>query len=72
VKMVVDLHGGDILVESAEGKGSKFTVRLPTAPPPVEDVAPSDIDSDRDEERAGARREEADPSRAAPADPLGA
>jgi hypothetical protein len=47
-------------------------VRLPTAPPPVEDVAPSDVDSDRDEERAGARREEADPSRAAPADPLGA
>ncbi len=73
VKMVVDLHGGDIVVESAEGKGSKFTVRLPTAPPPVEETAPSDVeDSDRNEERAEAPREEADPSRAAPADPLGA
>ena len=33
VKMVVDLHGGDIAVESKEGKGARFTVRLPIKPP---------------------------------------
>jgi two-component system OmpR family sensor kinase len=30
VKIVVDLHGGSIAVESKEGEGSRFTVRLPT------------------------------------------
>jgi two-component system, OmpR family, sensor kinase len=29
VKMVVEVHGGEISVESAEGKGSQFSVRLP-------------------------------------------
>jgi signal transduction histidine kinase len=29
VKMVVDLHGGDIAVDSTEGRGARFTVRLP-------------------------------------------
>jgi len=33
VKMVVDLHGGDIVVESQEGKGARFIVRLPIKPP---------------------------------------
>jgi two-component system, OmpR family, sensor kinase len=31
VKMVVDLHGGEVLVDSKEGSGSRFTVRLPAA-----------------------------------------
>src|SRR5262249_57035172 len=31
VKMVVDLHHGRVAVESREGEGSRFTVRLPAA-----------------------------------------
>jgi signal transduction histidine kinase len=31
VKMVVDLHGGTIAVDSTEGRGARFTVRLPMA-----------------------------------------
>ena len=74
VKMVVDLHGGDIVVESAEGKGSKFTVRLPTAPPPADDVAPGEVEAAAETTKSGPRRrrEDADPPRPAPADPLGA
>jgi two-component system OmpR family sensor kinase len=33
VKMVVDLHGGDIAVDSIEGKGTRVTIRLPTTLP---------------------------------------
>ena len=29
VKLLIDAHGGDISVESTEGKGTCFTIRLP-------------------------------------------
>jgi signal transduction histidine kinase len=32
VKMVVDMHGGAVAVESKEGEGSRFTIRLPRKP----------------------------------------
>jgi two-component system, OmpR family, sensor kinase len=38
VKMVIELHSGDILVESKEGKGSLFTVRIPSS------VSASEVD----------------------------
>jgi two-component system OmpR family sensor kinase len=40
VKTVIDLHGGDIAVESREGKGSRFAVRLAAVPPPAELASP--------------------------------
>jgi signal transduction histidine kinase len=36
VATVVHLHGGDITVESSEGKGARFTVTLPNNLPPTE------------------------------------
>jgi signal transduction histidine kinase len=53
VKIVVDLHGGSIAVDSREGEGSRFTIRLPTtltadigpdAPSAAEDRAPVGAD----------------------------
>jgi signal transduction histidine kinase len=32
VKMVVDMHGGAVTVESREGDGARFTIRLPQRP----------------------------------------
>jgi signal transduction histidine kinase len=34
VRDIVEQHGGSVSVHSEEGKGSTFTVRLPTRPPP--------------------------------------
>ena len=47
VRMVIELHGGDIAVESREGEGSRFTVRLPAHSPRRSDRldAPGDIDA---------------------------
>jgi two-component system, OmpR family, sensor kinase len=44
VKMVIDLHGGAVAVESREGTGSRFTVRLPIKLPPQVDRPPPSIE----------------------------
>ena len=38
-KMVIDLHHGQVAVQSREGEGSRFTVRLP-ATLPLKDAPP--------------------------------
>ncbi len=47
VKMVVDLHGGTISVNSKEGEGTRVTVRLPIKPPSqVGAIAPAEATPD--------------------------
>jgi signal transduction histidine kinase len=41
VKMVADLHDGRVDVKSAEGRGSRFTMRLPVKPADAMKVVPS-------------------------------
>ena len=39
-KQLVEMHGGSIAVESVEGEGSTFTIRLPIAPLPATQATP--------------------------------
>ncbi|HWX83454.1 MAG TPA: ATP-binding protein [Xanthobacteraceae bacterium] len=39
VKMVVDMHGGAVTVESREGDGARFTIRLPRKPAAAAEAA---------------------------------
>jgi two-component system, OmpR family, sensor kinase len=45
VKMAVDMHGGQVHVESREGEGSRFTVRLPIRHSMVKESPPLAIES---------------------------
>jgi signal transduction histidine kinase len=49
VKIVVAMHQGDVAVESREGEGSKFTVRLPVRAP-ARDADSESASSDHDDQ----------------------
>jgi signal transduction histidine kinase len=40
-KLIIEQHGGSISVETAEGKGSTFTMRLPVVSPPTITTTPN-------------------------------
>jgi two-component system OmpR family sensor kinase len=62
VKMVIDLHRGEVAVESREGEGSRFIVRLPsnpaakTASPAPAALAPAQPDGSESIERHAAAK----------------
>ena len=43
VKMAVELHGGSVTVESKEGDGSRFTIRLPLHGAPATNAAATEL-----------------------------
>jgi two-component system, OmpR family, sensor kinase len=55
VKIVVDLHGGSVAVESKEGEGSRFTLRLPIWLPPQTEILPLSALACREPNPAGDR-----------------
>lgn len=43
---ILQRHGGDLVIESAEGRGTTVTFRVPVAPAPAEPDGPHTVDAD--------------------------